>query len=160
MFHVPLPAIAASCHPLPPASMTINPAPTTPPPFLLFRLLGRPRRNRHSKSFRSHYEVGRLVMCGAVRMHGHGSHIHKCWASEVGYTNTNTEYPPTHTHLDLLFPRRRVTAIPACKGESYLNHHVISASDHQWPVFRCQLIARTSYRHFQSQSSQTRESNW
>lgn len=115
-----------------------NPALTTL--FLLFRSLRRPSRNRH-QSFRSHNETDKLVMCRAVRLHGHVSHIDKCWP-EVDYSYTNTEYPsytPTFFH-----PRRRVTVTPACTGYSYLNHHVISVSDHQWPIFQCRPFARAS----------------
>ena len=78
-----------------PASMTINLALTTLT-FLLFRSQGRPRRNRRSKPFRSHYGVD--VRCIAVRMHGHVSLIDKCWASEVDYSYTDTELPLTHIH--------------------------------------------------------------
>lgn len=87
----------------------------------------------------------------------------KCWLSEVGISHTYTVYPPTHTQiyipLPLCYPRRLVTATSAFTGYSYCNHHVISASDHQWSVFRCGPVARASNRRFRTQSSQTCEFN-
>ena len=118
----------------PPASMTINPALT--PLLFLFRSIGRTRRNRRTKSFRSHYETGMQVVCEAVRMHGHFSRIDKCWPpSEGDCSYTNAEYPsaPTHIYFPPPFchPRRPVTTTSTCTGYSYRNHHVMSASDHQ-----------------------------
>jgi len=88
------------------ASMTINPALTTL--LFLFRSLGRPRRNRRaksSKSFHSFHEVSTLIVCKAMRMHGHVSQIDKCcppeWitATQVPYT-----YLPSPAQIYLLFP--------------------------------------------------------
>ena len=144
----------------PPASMTINPALT--PLLFLFRSIGRTRRNRRTKSFRSHYE--RQVVYEAVRMRGHVSHIDKCWPpSKVSFSYTNTECPlaPTHIYFPPPFchPRRPVTTISTCTGYGYLDYHVITVSGHQWLLFRCQPVARSSYSHFRTQSSQTRESD-
>jgi hypothetical protein len=63
--------------------------------FLLFRSLGRPHRNRRSKLFHSRYLMGRLVVCKAVGVHGHVSHIYKrCPLTQVAARQTRI---PTHT---------------------------------------------------------------
>ena len=45
--------------------------------FIVSRSQRRLSRNRRAKSFFSHNEVGRLVMCGVGRVHGHVLHIDK-----------------------------------------------------------------------------------
>src|SRR5258708_34928575 len=118
--------------------MTINPALTTL--LFLFRSLGRPRRNRRaksSKSFHSFHEVSTLIVCKAMRMHGHLSQIDKHCPPEW-----ITVHPPTHTRSNILFSPvfhpRRVTATSTRTSYGYFNHHVMSLSDHQWPILCCQ----------------------
>jgi len=107
------------------ASMTINPALTTL--LFLFRSLARPRRNRRaksSKSFHSFHEVSTLIVCKAMRMHGHVSQIDKCCppecitATQVPYTHV---YPPTSTQIYLFLimsSHSQTTGGPSSDDES------------------------------------------
>ncbi len=70
--------------------------------FVLFCSLRRFRRNRRAKSFCSHHGAGGLIVCNAVRMHGHVSHIDKPrpqrWITATQIPNTHTHpHPPTLT---------------------------------------------------------------
>jgi hypothetical protein len=72
-----------------------------------------------------------------------------------------TETPYTHTNLQFV-PFSSLPATSNCNVRAHgplLLNHVISLSDHQWPVFRWHIIASRPYAHFRAEPGQTCESS-